>query len=33
MGTVFFTCVLYLVCTLAADVAVMLLDPRARRSL
>jgi peptide/nickel transport system permease protein len=33
MGTVFFTCFLYLVCTLAADVAVMLLDPRARRSL
>jgi peptide/nickel transport system permease protein len=33
MGTVFFTCFLYLVCTLVADVAVMLLDPRARRSL
>jgi peptide/nickel transport system permease protein len=33
MGTVFFTCFLYLVCTLAADIAVMLLDPRARRSL
>jgi peptide/nickel transport system permease protein len=33
MGTVFFTCFLYLICTLVADVAVMLLDPRARRSL
>lgn len=30
MGTVFFTCFLYLVCTLAADVAVMVLDPRTR---
>jgi peptide/nickel transport system permease protein len=33
MGTVFFTCFLYLICTLVADIAVMLLDPRARRAL
>jgi peptide/nickel transport system permease protein len=33
MGTVFFTTFLYLVCTLAADLAVMWLDPRTSRSL